>query len=71
MKCVIHYYAYTTDGGAAYGHSTAASRCTTHGWDFGTAPTAVNTQCPIGRIDDKLDEVLAKIDQHLQAHQHG
>ena len=36
--------------------------CMTHQWDFGTIPVTAMTQCPMGRIEEKADEAIAKID---------
>ena len=64
-KCVLHCFAVYPYTAIMHGPGEAHCRCETHGWDFGSTPVTALTQCPLGRIDDKVEEVMAKLDALL------
>lgn len=69
-QCILTCYAVNV-GGYTYGTSEARCRCAVHNWEFGYAPVTATTQCPIGRIEDKVDEAIARIDKYEQDHYHA
>jgi hypothetical protein len=60
-KCLMRCYVISDLRSHGTGH--AVCQCTTHSWDFGQVPVTATTQCPIGRIEEKLEEAVARIEQ--------
>ena len=59
--CLLHFYPMFRTTGSGI----AGCRCTTHNFDFGFAPVMAQTMCPIGMIEAKLDDALARIEARI------
>jgi hypothetical protein len=62
MKCQLESFFVSSDG-RAFGASHAVTMCRTHNWALGQLPVTVDTQCPIGQIEDAVDAAIKRIEE--------
>lgn len=66
MKC--EFECYTTHRGShmqAYGESETRARCRTHHWDFNGEALWEGKLCPIGRIEQTVEDGIRQIKEAL------
>ena len=67
IKCEMVQYLATSGpyGGVGSGIAVANMRCNTHSMEMGQVPIYAGMLCPIGRIEQAVEEGFARIEARL------
>ena len=65
VMCKLISYVVPENPFMATSRAVGTSRCETHNWDFGFGyPVGEGTLCPLGRIEQAIEEGLEKLQAH-------